>query len=402
MKRSALATGVVLVAVAVALASVAVKSCAHRRTNPKSALAAGSDRIQDGAVLARIRGIPLYRTLIGAGELRSGTVEDDGTLNVEVDLRAVVEPRLATAGLTGASGLLPAFARGTIVTESATGRTPPLAFRESWRFDGPAAVFDLLDRSATGQPATLAMDTIPGSPTAMVCVRLSPSRLADPSLGGAAFASWRDRASFAEKLLGRPLRAEIAEDLAGPAVFALYETGDPTEAEAVLAVELRRSDRLAGLLDMLFGLGALTERVTVRRYRGVPTGSFRSESGGTGVALAVDGPLLVVATSRARLESAIDARRRVQHPRAIVAAAAEPDASWSAVSESAFVAHGWARLARSVDEPRAEGTMTTATLRPDGATGWRLEGHGPGPAISADPVVPFLRSVFGERQRDGD
>jgi hypothetical protein len=202
--------------------------------------------------------------------------------------------------------------------------------------------------------------------------------------------------------LGRPLREEIAEDLAGPAVFALYETGDATEAEAILVVELRRSDRLAGLLDTIFGLGALTERVSVLRYRGVATGSFRSESGGPAVALAVDGPLLVVATSRARLEATIDARRRVAHLREGVAAVADPSASWSAVSESSFVAHGWARLARSADAPASKGARTSATLRADGATGWLLEGRGAGPAIGADPVVPFLRSVFGGRQRDGD
>jgi hypothetical protein len=288
-----------------------------------------------------------------------------------------------------------------MVVESEPGRTPVLAFRESWSFDGPAPVFDLLDRRSTDKMATLALDAIPGMPAAVVCVRLMPGRLADPSLGGAAFASWRDRANFVERLVGRPLRAEIAEDLAGPAVFALYETGDAAVAEAVLAVELRRSDRLAGLLDMLFGLGALTERVTIRRYRGVATGSLRSESGGLGVALAVDGPLLIAATSRARLESAIDERRRVKQLRAIVAAAADADASWSAVSESKFVAHGWARLTRSAYEPKADGATTTAALRPKGANGWLLEGHGPGPAISADPVLPFLRSVWGRRQGDG-
>ncbi len=402
MKRTSIAAAIAFLAVAIAVGSLVVKSCAHRRANPLAGHPVGSGRPPDGAVLARLRGIPLYRTLIGAGALRSGAVEADGTLHVEVDPRALFEPRLAAAGLTGASDLLPASARGTIVTQKPAGGMPALAFRETWSFDGPAAIFDLLDRSSTGKPATLAWDAIPGAPTAVASLRLTPARLADPSLGGAVFASWRDRATFAEKLLGRPLRAEMAEDLAGPAVFALYETGDAAEAEAVVAVELLRSDRLAGLLDTLFGLGALTERVTVRRYRGVPTGSFRSESGGPGVALAVDGPLLIAATSRSRLESAIDVRRRVPHPRPILAAAADPAASWSAVSESAFVAHGWARLARSADEPKVGRTMTAAALRPEGATGWRLEGQGAGPAISADPVVPFLRSVWGGRQRGGD
>jgi hypothetical protein len=402
MTRRAAATLVVLLAVAVAVTSVAVKSCAQRRADRLGGGPPRSGRPPDAAVRARLRDIPLYRTLAGAEALRAGSIAGDGTLHVEVDPRALAEPRLAAAGLKGASEMLPPSARGTIATENAAGAPPVRAFRESWRFEGPAALLDLLDRSSTGRPATLALDALPGAPTAVVCVRLMPARLADPSLGGVALAPWRDRATFAEKLMGRPLRAEIAEDLAGPAVFALYETGDGTEADAVLVVELRRSDRLAGLLDMLFGLGALTERVSVRRYRGVATGSFRSESGGPAVALAVDGPVLVVATSRARLESTIDARRRVVHLRGGVAAVADPSASWSAVSESSFVAHGWARLARSADDPASRGARTSATLRAEGAGGWLLEGHGAGPAVGADPVVPFLRSVFGGRQRDGD
>jgi hypothetical protein len=402
MTRRAAATLVVLLAVAVAITSVAVKSCPQRRADRLDRGLPRAGRPPDAAFRARLREIPLYRTLAGAEALRAGSIAGDGTLHLEVDPRALAEPRLAAAGLKGASEMLPVSARGTIETKNAVGAPPVRGFRESWRFEGPAALLDLLDRSSTGRPATLALDSLPGAPTAVVCVRLMPARLADPSLGGTALASWRDRAAFAEKLMGRPLRAEIAEDLAGPAVFALYETGDGTEADAVLVVELRRSDRLAGLLDMLFGLGALTERVAVRRYRGVATGSFRSESGGPAVALAVDGPLLLVATSRARLESTIDARRRVVHLRGGVAAVADPSASWSAVSESSFVAHGWARLARSADAPGSRGARTSATLRAEGAGAWLLEGHGAGPALGADPVVPFLRSVFGGRQRDGD
>jgi hypothetical protein len=401
VKRGSIAAVVALLAVATAVASLAMRSCVHRRSYRFASSAVGSGRPADDAALARLQGIPLYRTLLRAKALRSGKVDGDGTLHVEVDLRAVVEQRLAALGFTVAPGLLPVSARGTIVIESTTGTTSAVGLRESWIFDGPGTVFDLLDRNPAGKIATLALDAIPGAPSALVRVRLMPSRLADPSFGGAALSSWRDRASFAEKLLGRPLRAEIAEDLAGPAVFALYETGDDTEAEAVLAVELRRSDRLAGLLDMLFGLGALTERATVRRYRGVPTGSFVSDSGGPGLALAVDGPVLLVTTSRARLESAIDARRSGPH-RGIAAAEGNPTASWNAVSASAFVAHGWARLARSADDLNLSSATTTAALWPEGASGWRLEGHGPAPAITADPILPFFRSVFGRRQREGD
>jgi hypothetical protein len=211
--------------------------------------------------------------------------------------------------------------------------------------------------------------------------------------------------SLAEKLLGRPVRAEIAEDLSGPAVFALYETADPTAAEAIVAAELRRSDRLAGLFDMLFGLGALAERATVRRYRGVATGSFESSSGGPGLALAVDGPVHFVATSRAFLESAIDARRDGPRRGGLAGDGGdggETSASWSAVSSSTFVAHGWARLARAPDGAHAVGATTRAALWPEGTSSWRLEGRGAAPAITADPMLPFLRSAFAKRQGVAD
>jgi hypothetical protein len=347
--------------------------------------------------------IPLYRPVIRSGALRGGYIGRDGTLHAEIDLRAFLEPRLAASGLAGASALFPTTARGTIAIENVAGNPPTVTLRESWSLDGPAALLDLLDRDPAGLNATGTLDAIPGTPSALVRMRLRPQRLADPAFGGAALASWRDRAEFAERLLGRPLRAEIAEDLAGPAVFALYEGSDENAAEAIVAAELRRSDRLAALLDLVFGLGALTERATVRRYRGVPTGSFVSSSGGSGLALAVDGPILILATSRARLESAIDARHGGSHPQSLAVATGEPAASWTAVSASQFVRHGWARLARSGDDAGARPIpTTTASLLPEGVSGWRLVGSGPAPAITADPVLPFFRSVFGGRQREGD
>ncbi len=403
MKRRAIVAGVVLLALAGAFAIYAVRSGAQRRMGRHGSPASGSGRPADEATVARLQGIPFYRALLRGNALRSGSVDRDGTLHLEVDLRALVATRLNTLGFTDAAELLPLTARGTIVIESPNGATSARGLRESWILDAPAAVFDLLDRHPVGEGASLALDAIPGTPSALVRVRLSPSHLADPSFGGTALASWRDRAAIAEKLLGRPLRAEIAEDLAGPAVFALYDTEGDTEAEAILAVELRRSDRIAGLLDMLFALGALTERATVRRYRGIASGSFVSDSLRPGLALAVDGPILFVATSRARLESAIDARRAgPERVGSLPAVAGDSAASWNAVSASSFVAHGWSRLARSVDDQKRGSATTRAALWPEGSSGWRLEGSGPAPAITADPLLPFLRGVFGQRQREGD
>lgn len=391
---------VAFLASALLVASFTLWRCAGRGSNGPETGPPNPDRPTDEAALTLLQGIPLYRALLNSKALRSGQVDAEGILHVEVDLRAVLEPRLAAMGFPGGSELFPATARGTIDTRTAAGTTSTVGLRESWSFDGPAPVLDILDRTHVIPAATLALQAVPGTPSCLVRIRLMPRRLADPTLGGAVLASWRDRANFAERLLGHPVRAEIAEDLAGPAVFALYDGGDDTQAEAILALELRRSDRLSGLLDMLFGLGALSEHAAVVRYRGVSTGSFVPSAGGSGIALAIDGPILLVTSSRARLESAIDARREGSLLSGDPSAPGAFDASWSAVSSSAFVRQSWARLARSTDEPKeAPIAAMTASLHPEGESGWRLDGYGPAPAITADPILPFLRSVFGRRQR---
>jgi hypothetical protein len=390
LKRSALLAAAAFVVAAILVASATLSRCTRRHQNAPEIEVLSPSQPADDAAVALLRGIPLYRSFVGEKALRSGRVGDDGILSVEIDLRAILEPRLAAMGFPGGSEWFPRTATGTINPGQG----------ETWSFAGPAAALDLLDRAPAASAATAALAAIPGAPSSLVSIRLLPKRLADPNLGGSALASWRDRANFAERLLGRPVRSELAEDLAGPAVFALYEGDDDTQAEGILAVELRRSDRLSGLVDMLFGLGALTERAAVVRYRGVSTGSFVPKSGGAGIALAVDGPILLVASSRARLESAIDARRDGSVRGGNTAVTTALDASWSAVTTSAFVRHGWARLTRTADEP-TEGTIATmsASLRPEGVSGWRLDGTGPAPAITADPILPFFRNALGGRQR---
>ena len=400
MKRNALVAAVVVLAGALLVASYALWSFTGGQGKRPPPAVPNQDRPADAAALAFLDEIPLYRSLTRTHALRSGWVDSLGILHVEVDLRAALEPRLMAMGFPGASELFPAIATGTIAKERVAGASATINLRESWSFDGPSTVLDLFDRNAAGPAATLALTAIPGTPASLVRVRLTPSRLADPGLLGTALAPWLDRANFAERLLGRPLRKELSEDLAGIAVFALYEGSDDSLPEAVLAAELRRSDRLAALFDMLFGLGALTERATVVRYRGVATGSYVPRLGGPGIALAVDGPLLLVATSRARLESAIDARRAASSMRGDLATTGPPDASWSAVSSSGFVRHGWSLLARSTDAATQPPIpVMTASLHPEGSSGWRLDGYGSAPAITADPILPFFRSVFGGRQR---
>lgn len=400
MKRG-ITAAIVLVVLAIAAAFWIGRGGARRRAVSPGPAASAPRSGGDLAALARLRTIPLYRALVDGGAVRRATLEGDRTVHVEVDLRAATGTRLSALGLSGVSGLLPETATGTIVIGNASGSNAGSVSRESWVFPGPAPMLELLDRSPDGARPLRAEEALTGTPTAVVRARLQASRLADPAFGGVALSSFRDRVEVVEKLLGRPIRAEVAEDLSGPAVFALYETAGSTAPEALAAFELRRSDRMSGLLDTLFALGALTERASVGRYRGVATGAFVPASGGAGLALAVDGRVLLVATTRARLEAAIDALR-TPGPRDGVPRVEGPGAeSWSAISRSAFVAHGWSRLARTADARTAEAWSMAATIRPDGPRGWRLDGHGPAPAITADPLVPFLRSVLVRFQREG-
>ena len=120
-------------------------------------------------------------------------------------------------------------------------------------------------------------------------------------------------------------------------------------------------------------------------------------SSGAGLAIAVDGPLLLAATSRARLESAMDARRDDSLHGASVLIADGDATSWSARSASTFVAAGWCRLAHCPADTAATAMPLLATLRPEGQNGWLLESRGPAPAVTADPMLPFLRAQIVRR-----
>ena len=113
MKRGSIAVVVALVLIAIAVASGSVKGCAHRRSNRPVLFAVGSGRPPDDEALARLKEMPLYRSLLRAKALRWGTVDGDGTLHLEVDPRAFVEPRLSAMGYAGTSDLVPMSARGT-------------------------------------------------------------------------------------------------------------------------------------------------------------------------------------------------------------------------------------------------------------------------------------------------
>ncbi|HZN55647.1 MAG TPA: hypothetical protein VFB67_10045 [Candidatus Polarisedimenticolaceae bacterium] len=341
--------------------------------------------------LARLRVVPWYRGALRAEAVRGGSVDPDGTVHIDIDPRALLAPR---AGAEGAAlrALLPPRARGTIELGE--------ELHEVWLLEGASPLLDLLDRKSAAGGLALARESIPGTPSAVVAARLAPARLADPRFGGEALASWRERVDLVERMFGRPLRAQLAEDLAGPVAFAVYDHAGTPGADALLAVALDRSDRIRQLLDAVFALGTLTDRATTRRYRDVAIGSFTPGSAGRGLAFAVDGRVLLVASSGTRLEEAIDARRAGAAPRALDGDEPGARASWSARTTSAFVAHGWSRLARAPESRRNPRPTMWAQIRPEGASSWRLESRGPDPAITADPLLPFLRSVLARRQRE--
>ena len=338
-----------------------------------------------GDPAALLRGVPFYRSVIHADAVRSASRSSDGTLHLDVAPPALLEARLDEHGLGGLGEALPARALGEIKPGG-----------EIWHLDD-AAVFALLDRTAGDASTSVLWSTVPGTPSAVAAARIVPARLAEPDFGGAALDAWRTRADLAERVLGRPLRAELAEDLGGLALFALYEPPPGGAPDALFAVELKRSDRLRSLFDTVFALGALTDRASIERYRDVPVGLFRSGAASGRFALAIDGDTAFFARSSRLLHDAIDAHRTASPQSPLVSRARGLAASWCALTESAYVAHGWARLAREAEPGTPLGGESI--LVADDPAGWRLIGRGQRPAITADPVVPFVRGVLAGAQR---
>jgi len=341
-----------------------------------------------GDPAALLRGVPFYRSVIHADAVRSASRSTDGTLHLDVAPPALLETRLDEHGLGGLGEVLPARALGEIKRGG-----------EIWHLDD-AAVFALLDRTAGDASTSALWSCVPGTPSAVAAARIVPARLAEPDFGGAALDAWRTRADLAERVLGRPLRAELAEDLGSLALFALYEPPPGGTPDALFAVELKRSDRLRSLFDTVFALGALTDRASIERYRDVPVGLVRSGAASGRFALAIDGDAVLFARSSRLIHDAIDAHRAASPRSPLVSRARGLAASWCALTESAYVAHGWARLAREAEpgpEPHGESILVA-----DDPSGWRLIGRGQGPAIIADPVVPFVRGVLAGAQRGAD
>jgi hypothetical protein len=392
-----LGAALALAVLAVGVAALVVGVRRARGASPgrtRSIDASPRGRGEPPAALADVR---FYGSVLMGDAVRRAERAADGAIRVDLDLSALLRPRLADRGLDALTEGLPRRATGVI----------RLAGRgiagEEWRLDGEAPLLQILDRQPDDRRLSRAWAAIPGDPTAIAAWRLQPERLADSEFGGAPLADWRARADIAERVLGRPLRAELAEDLGRLAVFALYDAPPGREPGGLLAVELKRTDRLRSLLDTMFALATLTQRATIQRYRDVPIGYLRASPSAPGWGIAIDGEVLLISRSSQLLETAIDARRRPGADRPLVAAARAMRSSWTAVSESAFVAHAWSRIAR--ERPLQEGTpapRVASRLLAEGTASWRLIGVGPEPVVTADPVVPFLRSVMAAGQGAGD
>jgi hypothetical protein len=394
MTRRARATLLLAVAVGAVLVVLAGRSFRLAQRGSTGTAAMARDAMD---LLGRT---PFYRAALHRDAIRRAARDADGALRLTIDLRALAGTRLGEHGWGRIEEALPPSAEGEIRLASSPADSAVIA-EDNWTVEG-TALFDLLDRDAGSAAESPVWRAVPGEPSAVAAVRIVPARISESEFGGPALADWRARADIAEKVLGRPLRAALAQDLGGLAVFALYEPVSGREPDALLAVELKRSDRLRSLFDTVFALGALTERATIQRYREIPIGTIRSQVAGTGWAVAIDGDVLVIARSGRLVQASIDAHRTPRAPTPLLARAGTLGTSWCAVSDSAFVAHGWARLAREGAGSAGGITKAEASLIPEGASAWRLTGHGPAAAITADPVVPFVRGLLAPAHRGAD
>jgi hypothetical protein len=288
-------------------------------------------------------------------------------VTIEVDVRGLAHAALVRAGWGDLEDALPAGATATVA--AVPGRVV-----ESFVFACPGGcVLDLFARHAG--PSARAPFPVPGSPLAVADFSLDRERLVDLDIGGRTRQALDQRAGVLEQILGRPLRTPLAEDLGGSGRAAFYRDGPAGGDRTLLALELRRSDRVQSLVDLVLGLAALTRGATIERHGGVPIGTWSSGSGG--LAIAVDGPFLLVASARSPLEEAIDRRRTGSIPSdAAVADPQEPDASFTLDA----------------------GPSCRARLTHEGDH-WRLDASGDRPLAESEVVAGWLRSVRTKGQR---
>lgn len=361
-----------LLAAAVALTWVAgrARSSPHRDL-PAARRAEAPGTPAFAAARERARRSPFYRSLFARGAVRRALELPDGSVRLEVDLRALARATFARWGLSGLQDTIPETAT-VILHETAAG------VRERWRVPCPGGC--LLDAFATEgpEPATPgSADALSDRPSAVAAFRLAPARFRDLALGPGARRVLEDRLALIEAILGRPVRRTASEDLSGAGVAAVYRDPADERSDLLVALDLVRADRVRSLLDVVLGLGALTRGAGVRRHRDVPIGSLAGSR--AGLAAAVDGSLLLVASDASRIEDAIDRRR---------------DAAGGAAAAGAIP-----RLAGAALRLRGADGLEAVLTRADGV--WVLESSGPTTLADDAAVGAWLRPAASPIARYG-
>lgn len=344
-----------------------------------------------------------HRALLRHAGLAEARWDRGGWIDVSLDPRSVARSAAAARGAGSYVGLLPTSARGRIRLAPSPQDAKAPAVSDAWRLACPdGCLLDLLAREpARGCPSG-GWAVVPSDATATAWFALDASRLGDPSLGGEGLAPVRRRIASLETILGRPIREELAADLAGTGVLALSEPQSRSGPRTVAALDLARADRVRDLLDTLVSIAVLADRATIRRHRDVALAVLGRPGREVALVAAVDGSLLLLADDVAGMEAALDRRR--------AGSGADPAArrelsrregSFRAESRSPYVARSWWELldgAKGPDRGAPGALPGAAWLSRDGA-GWWLRGEGSSPAIAADPVVPAIRSWLRRLQR---
>ncbi len=324
-----------------------------------------------------------------------GPARGGSEARLEVDIFGLVS-RWGRLG-AGVASLLPGRATGAV-------RASPGSVEETWLLEcsGPC-VLDFLDGEPTIGSASTGWAALPAEAPAVAWLRIRPGALLGSPAADTGSGSTLGRVVEAlERFLGIPLRGLLASALAGPVAVALVEEPGEGPPRLLAALELRRPDPLAKLLERLAALGLLAGSAEVTSYRGVRIVSWIVGSRGRGLepSLAVDGDTLLVSTRRADLAEGLDRRRRrdrrSSRGRLEEWVASRTECSWKGWSRSAWVLARWEEIVagpgEAVPAPTPQRTCEAA-LRRDG-TGWVLEGRGAGPALAAEFLVPCLRALL--------
>jgi len=306
-----------------------------------------------------------YRELFERHAVTTARVAEDGSIELEADLRAAARASLARIGAPALADALPARAVVRIVLS-------PEHVSESWRFRcAGGCVLDLFVDPPPDRPRA---SELPGRPEATVRLRFNPRRLAGLAVLGPSAAAAARRLELVEQILGRPIVSPLAEDLEGYASLALYRNASGPRGVCVLS--MTRTDRVRSLVDLAIGLAALTRGSAVRTHRDVPIGAFVSSSGRT-LAMTVDGPRLLIGDDVSRIEDAIDLRR---DPGGLDAQPFETVGALAALSG---------------------GGTEAATLRQDGSE-WILDARGARPIGDNEMLRGWVRGLTREAAQRGE